>query len=83
MTSTVATNRAEIFRPLFAAATHDASAAMCRWTDGLITLTLDEVREIPLHSVTSELGFGDDLLTMVILGVESDPGTVLILIRRG
>ena len=31
---------------LFASATHDASAAMCRWTDGLITLTLDEVREI-------------------------------------
>ncbi len=79
MTSAIATNRADIFRPLFAAATHDASAAMCRWTDGLITLTLDEVREIPLHSVTSELGFADDILTMVILGVESDPGTVLIL----
>lgn len=74
-----AENHAEIFYPLFAAATHDASAAMCRWTDGLITLTLDEVRELPLGSVAAELGFEDQLMTMVILGMESDPGTVLIL----
>lgn len=33
---------------LFASATHDASAAMCRWTNGLIAVTLDRVREIPL-----------------------------------
>lgn len=72
-------NRAEIFYPLFAAATHDASAAMCRWTDGLITLTLDEVRELPLGSAAAELGLEDQLMTMVILGMESHPGTVLIL----
>jgi hypothetical protein len=35
----------EILRQLLASATHDASAAMSHWTDGLITLTLDEVRE--------------------------------------
>lgn len=76
---TLSPSCADIFYPIFAAATHDASAAMCRWTNGLITLTLDEVREIPLHAVPAELGFDDQLLTMVILGVESDPGTVMIL----
>ena len=30
---------------LFASATHDASAAMCRWTNGLIAVTLDQVRD--------------------------------------
>ena len=40
---------------------------MCRWTNGLITLTLDEVREIPLEDVCAELDLGDELLTMVVL----------------
>jgi len=72
-------NRVEVLRPLFAAATHEASAAMCRWTDGVISLTLDDICELPLDQVTAELGFSDDLMTMVVLGVESEPGTVLIL----
>lgn len=72
-------NRVEVLRPLFAAATHEASAAMCRWTDGVISLTLDDICELPLDKVTAELGFSDDLLTMVVLGIESEPGTVLIL----
>ena len=35
-----------VLHEFFASATHDASAAMCRWTDGLIHVTLDEVQEI-------------------------------------
>ncbi|MGQ9769371.1 MAG: chemotaxis protein [Thermogutta sp.] len=73
------TSRVAVLRPLFAAATHEASAAMCRWTDGVISLTLDDICELPLDQVTAELGFSDDLLTMVVLGIESEPGTVLIL----
>ncbi|MBN1910172.1 MAG: chemotaxis protein [Pirellulales bacterium] len=69
----------EVLHQLFASATHDASAAMCRWTDGLITLTLDEVREIPLENVCSELNIEDDLLTMVILSLEGDLGGDMIL----
>ena len=38
---------------------------MCRWTDGLITLTLDEVRELPLEDACAELHLDDDLLTAV------------------
>lgn len=69
----------EVLHQLFASATHDASAAMCRWTDGLITLTLDEVREIPLEDVCSELNLGDDLLTMVVLSLEGEIGGEMIL----
>ena len=65
---------------LFASATHDASAAMCRWTSGLITVTLDEVREIPLEAVTSEVNVGEDLLTMVVLTLQGDVVGNLILV---
>ena len=72
----------EVLRQLFASATHDASAAMCRWTDGLITLTLDEVREIPLEEVSSELDVGDELLTvltMLVISLEGELGGVMVL----
>ncbi len=65
---------------LFASATHDASAAMCRWTNGLITVTLDQVREIPLEEVSARLGIGDELLTMVVLTISGDIGGSLILL---
>ena len=68
-----------VLHQLFASATHDASAAMCRWTDGLITLTLDEVRELPLAEATQALDLGDDLLTMVVLSLEGDVGGEMIL----
>ena len=69
----------EVLHQLLASATHDASAAMCRWTDGLITLTLDEVREIPLEDVCTELHLGDELLTMVVLSLQGDVGGEMIL----
>jgi chemotaxis protein CheC len=69
----------ELLHQLFASATHDASAAMCRWTSGLITLSLDEVCELPLEQVCSKLDFGDDLLTMIVLSLPGDIGGELIL----
>jgi chemotaxis protein CheC len=69
-----------LLHELFASATHDASAAMCRWTDGLITVTLDEVRRIPLEEVSIEMGMGDELLTMVVLSLEGEVGGNLILV---
>ena len=74
--------RLEVLRQLFASATHDASAAMCRWTDGLITLTLDDVREIPLEEVSAELDIGDELLTvltMLVISLGGDLGGVMVL----
>ncbi len=72
-------SKLDVLHQLFASATHDASAAMCRWTNGLITLTLDEVREIPLEDVCTELNLGDDLLTMVVLSLEGEVGGEMIL----
>ena len=69
----------EVLHQLLASATHEASAVMCRWTDGLITLSLDEVRELPLEEVTFEIGLGDDLLTMVVLNLEGEMGGAMIL----
>jgi chemotaxis protein CheC len=68
-----------VLHQLFASATHDASAAMCRWTDGLITLTLDEVRKLPLANATEELDLGDELLTMVVLSLQGSVGGEMIL----
>jgi chemotaxis protein CheC len=69
-----------VLHELFASATHDASAAMCRWTDGLITVTLDEVRQIALEEVSAELDIGDELLTMVVLALPGEVGGNLILV---
>jgi chemotaxis protein CheC len=70
----------EVLEQLFASATHDASAAMCRWTDGLITLTFDEVREIPLEDAFAELNLNEQPLTMVVLTLEGEMGVRMILI---
>ena len=69
-----------VLHELFASATHDASAAMCRWTDGLITVTLDEVRQIALDEVSAALDIGDELLTMVVLTLQGEVGGNLILL---
>ncbi len=71
---------ASALHELFASATHEASAAMCRWTNGLITVTLDQVREIPLEEVTGELQLGDELFTMVVLTIGGEVGGNLILL---
>ena len=72
-------NRIELLHQFFAAATHDASAAMCRWTNGLITLTLDEVREIALEDLATTLEIGEDRLTMVVLTLEGELGGTMVL----
>jgi len=64
---------------LFASATHDASAAMCRWTDGIITVTLDEVRQVPLEEAAGELAVGDGPLTMVVMTLDGQLGGSLVL----
>ena len=64
---------------LFASATHDASAAMCRWTNNVITLTLDEVGELPLTEACLDVGIADERLTIVVLNLEGEFGGALIL----
>jgi len=68
-----------LLHELFDAATREASDAMATWTGGLITLSLDEVCELPLEDVCSEFNFGDDLVTMVVLNLPGDLGGDMIL----
>lgn len=64
---------------MFAAATEHASVAMSGWTSGQVSLSLDKVQEVPLEEASSFLEMGDDLLTMVVLGIQGDFGGQLIL----
>ena len=52
---------------------------MCRWTNSLISLTLDEVCEVPMEDACMRLNIGDDLLTMVVLNLEGEIGGSMIL----
>ena len=68
-----------LLNQLFSAATGHASSAMSQWTSGQITLSLDEVRKIPLEEISAELDIDQDLLTMVVLSLEGSLGGQLIL----
>ena len=68
-----------LLQQLFAAATHDASAAMCCWTNSVITLTLDEVCDVPLAEACLEMNLDDERMTMVILNLEGEIGGSMIL----
>lgn len=80
MSTLLAESNLESLRRVFAAATHDAAAAMCRWTDGLITLTLDELCEIPLDEAPRALGLDDSPMTVVVLSQPGDLGAELLVI---
>jgi chemotaxis protein CheC len=77
--TTLATSRLDLLQGFFSAATHDASAAMCRWTNGLITLSLDEIVEVPLSEVAATLEIGDERLTMVVLTLAGELGGTMVL----
>ncbi len=64
---------------LLASATHEASEAMKRWTNGQVSLTLDAVKETPLECVSEEADLGDELLTMIVLTLDGESGGTLIL----
>ena len=72
-------SRLLVLQELLGGATHEASTAMSRWTNGLISLSLDEVLEVPLDEVHEHISLGDDLLTMVVLHVEGDVGGQFLL----
>ncbi len=69
----------ERIRQLFTLATHEASAAMSRWTQGAITLELETVQEVPLERAIDQLGLGEELLTMVVLTMDDELGGSIIL----
>lgn len=76
---TIDRSNIKLLHPFFAAATADASAAMCRWTNGLIALSLDEICEISMEEVACELEIGDERLTMVVLSLDGELGGTMVL----
>ena len=72
-------SKLQLLQQLFASATHDASVAMCCWTNSLITLSLDEVCEVPLADACCELNIGDEQMTMVVLTLEGEIGGAMVL----
>ena len=79
MDSTINEPIQAVLQQLFTAATSHASVAMGRWTHGQVLLSVDRLHETAIESVVEELEIGDELLTMVVLGIEGDPGGLLIL----
>ena len=53
---------------------------MCRWTNGLITVTLDSVQQIALEDIGLAMETGDELLTMVVLTMGGEVGGNLVLV---
>lgn len=73
------TAKLHLLRELFASATHDASTAMCRWTNSVISLTLDEVHEMSLEEACKDLHVGEEMATMVVLNLEGELGGSMVL----
>jgi chemotaxis protein CheC len=67
-----------VLQHLFSTATYEASAVMSRWTGGMITLELAEVREIPLEDVYKEFSASAERLTMVVLPLYGELGGMMI-----
>ncbi len=68
-----------ILQQFFTTATQHASAAMCHWTRGRVSLTLDELTRVPLEDAMFQFEEAHDLVTMVVLGVDGSDGAQLIL----
>lgn len=63
-----------------AIATRHASKSFERWTRGHVRLALDEVIAASLDQLSESVGVADGMATMVVLGVEGDPGGQIVLI---
>ena len=48
-----------ILEQLFSMATRDATAAMCLWTGGQVSLSFEELREVDIAEACSVLGVED------------------------
>ena len=69
----------EYLHDLFRAATQEASAAMSRWTRGMVKLSLDEVKEVPLHAISTQFENALLPMNMVVLALEGEPGGTMVL----
>ncbi|MDA7978635.1 MAG: chemotaxis protein CheC [Pirellulales bacterium] len=68
-----------LFQEIFASATQSASESLRGWTSGQISLELDDVHELPMEEVTSQLEVGEEMLTIIALTLEGELGGQIIL----
>ncbi len=68
-----------LLHELFAKATNTASESLHGWTSGQITLTLDEVHELPLEEVSAQFAADEDMLTIIVLTLQGELGGQIIL----
>jgi chemotaxis protein CheC len=68
-----------IIQAAFTAATHSASSSVSRWTSGVVTLTLHEVRELPLEDVLAELQLADEPQVSIVLTIDGECGGAMVL----
>ena len=68
-----------VYKDLLATATSEASAAMCRWSDGTISMTLSDLYEVDICEVCAALGVGDEISTMVVVSVPGPEGGEMLL----
>lgn len=64
---------------VFGPAIQAASRALTVWTQGRVSLTLDEVRELPLVELAEAIPGGDEVATVVSLDVCGDVGGQFLL----
>lgn len=66
---------------IFAPAIQAASRATSAWTQGRVTLSLDEVRELPLTEASTALADGESTQTVVTVGIDGEfGGRILVVI---
>jgi len=64
---------------VFGPAIEAASRAMSTWTQGRVTLSLDEIRELPLVELGEAIQGGQEIATVVALDVRGDVGGQFLL----
>jgi len=64
---------------VFGPAIEAASRAMSTWTQGRVTLSLDDIRELPLVEIGEAIQGGQEIATVVALDVRGDVGGQFLL----
>jgi chemotaxis protein CheC len=70
--------RAEYLQTIFATATREASAAMCRWTLSKVSMQLESVNVVPIECVSDEYGLGGEPLALVVLSLDGGMGDFIL-----
>ena len=78
-TQTDPQSRLEMLESLVFSATQHASRAMTQWTNGQVNLSMDKLVEVGLEEVTEMAELGEELMTMVVFGIDGPlPGQLIL-----